>query len=42
MMSNCATLDKGERLHYHAPSSADLADIFGKIGEDLSNIHLAM
>ena len=42
MMSNCATLDQGERLWYHAPNSSDLADIFGKIGEDLSNIHLAM
>jgi hypothetical protein len=42
MMENCATLDDGERLHYHAPSSADLADIFAAIGEDLSEIHLSM
>jgi Flp pilus assembly protein TadG len=42
MISNCATLDNGERLYYHAPSPSDLADIFGKIGEDLSNIHLSM
>jgi Flp pilus assembly protein TadG len=43
MMQNCATLDEeGDRLHYHAPTSADLADIFARIGEDLSKIHLAM
>lgn len=42
MMSNCATLDKGARLHYHAPNTSDLADIFAKIGEDLTEIHLSM
>jgi hypothetical protein len=42
MMQTCATLDDGVRLHYHAPTSADLADIFAAIGEDLSEIHLSM
>lgn len=42
LMSNCATLDNGERLYYHAPSTTDLQDIFKAIGEDLSEIHLAM
>jgi hypothetical protein len=42
MMSNCATLDGGDRLHYHAPTSADLDDIFREIGEDLTEIHLSM
>jgi Flp pilus assembly protein TadG len=42
MMENCATLDDGDRLHYHAPTSADLEDIFTEIGEDLSNLHLSM
>jgi hypothetical protein len=35
-------LDSGKRLHYHAPASADLEDIFTEIGEDLSNLHLSM
>jgi Flp pilus assembly protein TadG len=42
MMDSCATLDDGVRLHYHAPGSSDLADIFAKIGEDLSNVYLSM
>jgi len=42
MMRNCATLDKGARLYYHAPSTSDLEDIFEAIGEDLSEIHLSM
>ncbi len=42
LMKNCATLDEGERLYYHAPSTSDLKDIFDAIGKDLSNIHLAM
>lgn len=42
MMENCSTLDDGERLHYHAPTSADLDDIFTEIGEDLREIHLSM
>ena len=42
MMRNCATLDKGARLYWHAPSTSDLEDIFNEIGEDLSEIHLSM
>lgn len=42
LMRNCATLDDGERLYYHAPTTSDLEDIFRKIGEDLSDIHLSM
>jgi Flp pilus assembly protein TadG len=42
LMEDCATVDKGEPLHYHAPTPADLEDIFVQIGEDLSEIHLAM
>jgi Flp pilus assembly protein TadG len=42
MMQNCATLDEGERLHYHAPTSAQLDAIFTEIGEDLREIHLSM
>ena len=33
---------KGETLYYHAPSTSDLEDIFDKIGQDLSDIHLSM
>jgi Flp pilus assembly protein TadG len=42
LMRNCATVDKGQPLHYHAPSTSELEDIFRQIGEDLSEIHLAM
>jgi hypothetical protein len=42
MMENCATLDDGDRLHYHAPTSAQLDAIFTEIGEDLRDIHLSM
>ena len=35
-------MDDGERLHYHAPTSADLDEIFTEIGEDLRDIHLSM
>ena len=42
LMRNCATLDNGEHLYYHAPSTSDLEDIFRQIGEDLSEIHLSM
>jgi hypothetical protein len=42
LMRNCASVDHGESLYYHAPSTSDLADIFREIGEDLSEIHLAM
>ena len=41
-MTNCATLDKGARLYYHAPTTADLNDIFAQIGKDLAEIHLSM
>lgn len=42
MMRDCATLDKGARLYWHAPATSDLEDIFEAIGEDLSEIHLSM
>jgi Flp pilus assembly protein TadG len=42
MMETCATLDEGERLHYHAPTSGQLDAIFTEIGEDLREIHLSM
>jgi hypothetical protein len=42
MMESCATLDEGERLYYHAPNSSDLEEIFVRIGEDLSRVHLSM
>lgn len=41
MMENCATVDDGDTLYYHAPSTSDLEDIFHRIGEDLTEIHLA-
>jgi hypothetical protein len=42
MMQNCATVDEGESLYYHAPTSDTLEEIFVQIGEDLSKVHLAM
>ena len=43
MMENCATEDDdGNPLYYHAPTTTDLADIFRRIGEDLTEIHLSM
>jgi Flp pilus assembly protein TadG len=43
LMEDCATVDDdGEPLYYHAPTTDDLEDIFQQIGEDLSEIHLAM
>jgi hypothetical protein len=42
LMRNCASVDNGERLYYHAPSNSELQDVFRSIGEDLSEIHLAM
>jgi hypothetical protein len=42
LMENCASVDKGAALYYHAPSNSELEDIFHKIGEDLSEIHLSM
>jgi hypothetical protein len=41
-MRNCATVDDGETLYYHAPSNSELQNVFHSIGEDLSEIHLAM
>ena len=42
-MRNCASLDeKGNHLHFHAPSTGDLQGIFSQIGEDLSTLHLSM
>lgn len=42
MLSGCASVVDGETLYFHAPSTSALADIFHQIGEDLSDIHLAM
>jgi hypothetical protein len=42
LMQNCASVDKGETLYYHAPSNSELQNIFNSIGKDLSEIHLAM
>lgn len=42
LMRNCATVDDGETLYFHAPSNSELQDVFHSIGEDLSEIHLAM
>ena len=42
MMETCASVDEGEPLYYHAPTPDDLAEIFHRIGEDLSDIHLSM
>ncbi len=42
LMRNCATVDKGEALYYHAPSNSELQDVFHSIGEDLSEIRLTM
>jgi hypothetical protein len=35
-------LEDGEHLHYHAPTSSQLDEIFTEIGEDLRDIHLSM
>ena len=43
MMENCATDDEdGNPLYYHAPTTTALADIFRRIGDDLTEIHLSM
>ena len=41
-MRNCASVVDGETLYYHAPSNAELQNIFEAIGKDLSKIHLSM
>ena len=42
LMRNCASKDDGTPLFYDAPSTTDLEEVFQEIGEDLSEIHLAM
>jgi hypothetical protein len=43
LMTNCASADDdGTKLYYPAPDSQELSDIFNKIGEDLTDIHLSM
>lgn len=42
LMKNCASVDKGSSLYYHAPSNSELEAIFNQIGQDLSEIHLSM
>lgn len=43
LMENCASDDSdGNPLYFSAPTSEELDDIFHTIGEDLSEIHLAM
>lgn len=41
LMKNCATVEKGNALYYHAPSNNELETVFKEIGRDLSEIHLA-
>ena len=42
LMENCASVDNGEALYYHAPSNSELENVFYAIGEDLAEIHLSM
>ena len=43
LMEDCASTDSdGNPLYFSAPTSEELDDIFHAIGEDLSEIHLAM
>jgi hypothetical protein len=42
LMRNCASVDDGQSLYYHAPGNDALEGIFASIGEDLSEIHLSM
>ena len=43
LMRDCASTDTdGTKLYYNAPDSQELSDIFNKIGQDLSDIHLSM
>ncbi len=43
LMRDCASTDSdGTKLYYSAPNSQELSDIFHKIGDDLSDIHLSM
>ncbi len=42
MIENCATVDNGEKLYYHAPTNSELEDIFDEIGEDLNKLRLSM
>ncbi len=42
LMHDCASIEKGERLYYHAPSNSELQSIFYSIGQDLSDIRLSM
>ena len=41
LMTNCATVDKGKALYFHAPNSSQLMGIFNLIKEDLLRIHLS-
>jgi hypothetical protein len=42
LMEDCATVGDDGPLYYHAPTTADLENIFKAIGEDLADIHLSM
>jgi hypothetical protein len=43
LMENCASENEdGDPLYFHAPNSQQLGEIFHEIGQDLSEIHLAM
>jgi Flp pilus assembly protein TadG len=42
LMHDCASIENGERLYYHAPSNSELGSIFYSIGQDLADIHLSM
>jgi hypothetical protein len=41
LMENCASVDDGDSLYFHAPDASGLDDIFREIGEDLTEIHLS-
>lgn len=39
-MQKCASVKKGERLHYKVSASLDLATVFNKIAEDINRLRL--
>ncbi len=41
LMRACASVRLGSPLYYHAPTSADLDDVFAEIGDALNELHLA-
>ena len=41
LMRACASVRQGAALYYHAPSNAELADVFAEIGNALNELHLS-